>query len=258
MSMRQDQSAAALAIAMTVATPLTGCGARDATGRSSDNQATDLGGAALFGRCRGGPVTTVTDPQGDSVAQTAIGDDGRRVPPQRSMPVRGAIETRAVDLDHAAVQVSAGVMCLTFSSADPAETATYILRLANNRPSRPAIPHVLEIVPSTRGVLWHPEGSAEAEEAVLAYAYRRRGSTIRVALRVNDAFPQGIRTAGMSFSDFRWRIQSSSHPVVIDHVVRVAVDCVPNRAWTSYPTGALVGSPPLAPGIRSLRCPASG
>jgi hypothetical protein len=259
MSRRQHRFAAtlAVAVAVAVAVPLAACGSRDDAGTASSSQNLALGTDALFARCRGGRVTTVTDPQGDSVAQTAIGDDGRRVPPPRSKSST-VLKTRAVDLTRAAIQVSAGVMCLTVRGADRAGAEVYILRLASNTSSGHAIPSVLEIVPGTRGVLWHPGGVAEAEETALAYAYRRRGSTISVALRVDDAFPRGIQTAGVSFTDFRWRVQSRSEPVIVKHVVRVAVDCVPDSVWTSYPTGARVGSPLSASEVRSLRCPTSG
>jgi hypothetical protein len=167
----------------------------------------------------------------------------------------GAVGNGGVDLTHAAVQVRAGVLCLAFRSRDPAGPTTYILRFASNSSQGPAtVPSALEIIPSTSGVLWHPQGVAEAEEAALANAYRRRGLTINVAIRVNVPFPRGIRTSGLSFNDFRWRLQSKSEPAADHQAVRIAVDCVPDSGWISYPSGQPAQSPPLASAIRSLRC----
>lgn len=156
----------------------------------------------------------------------------------------------------ASVKVRNGLLCVTLRTAAPPPaggTYAFTLKLANRERQGRAAPSGLAIY--GREAQWWPQGAVQAEEARLGQAYRRTGNTIQVAVHVDAAHPRGIRTPGVSFTNFQWRLESTD--AGRDHRgerrAYAVVDCAPEPAWLTYPGGRRVGNPPFAGG-NVIRC----
>ena len=232
----------AVLLSAAAATAIGGCA--DGSGTETARPAASSGDPSLA-RCSGGRATAVVDPAGDVLVKRVRGK--RRTATRPPHPARSRVDIRA-----ASVKVRHGLLCITLRiAADLTQSddgsPSFTFKLANHGRGDPPIPPAGLAIFAT-GVQWFGPGAVQAEETPLAHAYLRDGNVIRAAVRVDAAHPAGIAAKGqrLSFTSFQWRLQSSdpgddpAGPFYFD------IDCAPDTAWVSYPSGARVGDPPYA------------
>lgn len=194
----------------------------------------------MLARCQKGSPTSVTDRRDGAVLQRSLDSAGR--PAQAgsgAKPFTGAPQPW-LDLRRVTVNVPGNLLCVTIRNAArvPKDTPVrYALRIAEPKSQSSSEPSVLLIGP---GVAWLPPATYDLDEAQVAHAYRERGNTISVAVRIDVEPPRGVLTpyAIAGFDRFRWSMRSASGSSVLrgDGPYKI-VDCAPQNAWISYPKG---------------------
>ncbi len=155
------------------------------------------------------------------------------------------------DLTSASVKIRNGLLCVTLRTATPPPdkgSYAFTLKLANRTRQGPrSAPSGLAI--SAREAQWLPQGAVQAEESRLSQAYRRAGTMIQVAVRVNADHPRGIRTPRLSFTDFQWRMESmDAGRDRGEQLAYAIIDCAPEAQWITDSRGRRVGDPPFSAG----------
>lgn len=236
---------------------LSGCGdvGTDSPGTQAGSQQRRAGDPALK-QCAAGREVRVTDPQGDAQVQLIRDPGGRPVRPPAGTVRPTPASKPWTDLLSASVKIRSGLLCVTLRTAAPPPaggTYAFTLKIANRERQGPAAaPSGLAIY--GREAQWLPHGAVQAEEPRLAQAYRRTGNTIQLAVRVDAAQPRGIRTPGVSFTNFQWRFESTDAGRDRGEQLAYAiVDCAPQTEWLTYPGGRRVGDPPFTEG-NVVRC----
>lgn len=144
-----------------------------------------------------------------------------------------------MDVRAASVKIQREQLCVTVRTrAELPDESSYLFSLlvlgvdANGRKRLPA-----RLTFAGSNVSWYNPGAVQLPESdTLRFDIRRRGPTISVAVRTDALFPDGI-AGDLSFTTFRWRIESNGRPPRTAVPSYVQVDCAPEAAWISYPSG---------------------
>lgn len=246
---RRRARASALLLCLAGVWLIAGCGNGDA--RSSGARSELDRGAQMLARCRPGPATSATDQQGDTVTQRELTPFGRPRRPSTGASIEPFTTAPQpwLDLIRVTVKVRRGLLCVTIRVAGRAPRKAdpeYALRVAPI--DQPAAPNILLI---GNGVQWLPDGNAQSDEAQVPHGYRLRGSTISVAVRLDDL----VTSVPLALGErFRWRMRSTSDPMLKRDSIYSKVDCAPHDEWITYPQGQPIA--PLGDEFSQLRCPA--